>query len=586
MNTLTNLPPNSRPTADFAQSAGSDGAEQCSAKPRLRPEEGGDYGSLRSQPAGCATLGRPGGGAMTIIEQLAQKGVAVTRLTADSRRVRPGDLFVAFPGAQADGRDFIAQAVAKGAAAVIAEAGSAVGAGTAATAPGFPVVEVAGLSLLSGELAHLVYGRPSEQLWLAGVTGTNGKTSISQWIAQAMNLMMYLPPGRPKADTAFPTESRSDEHQSPRSSGKGPGESFHKCAVIGTLGNGFLDALDESPNTTPDAITLHAALAGFVAQGADACAMEVSSIGLDQGRINGAVFDVAVFTNLTRDHLEYHGTMEAYAAAKEKLFLVPGLGAAVLNLDDPMGIALAAKLRGRMRTFGYALDAGRQGLADETLCAENLRMDAAGIEFDLRGVKFAAPVVGRFNASNLLAVIGALLARHERLEDIAVALRSLRPPPGRMQAVGGTREPLVVVDYAHTPDALDKALGVLRETAAARGGQLVCVFGCGGDRDPGKRPQMGDIAARLADRVLVTSDNPRGEDPLTIIAGIVAGMPPPRRIEPDRAQAIAAAVLEADARDVILLAGKGHEAYQEIAGVRHPFSDLDAARSALAERRP
>ena len=485
--------------------------------------------------------------ATDILQQLERKGVAARRLTADSRRVQSGDVFVAFPGAQADGRDFIAQALQKGAAAVIAEAGrpaSGVGAGDA------PLVEVAGLSLLSGELAHLVYGRPSEQLWLAGVTGTNGKTSVSQWVAQALNLMQ------------------------------------HRCAVIGTLGNGFLDALDESPNTTPDAITLHAALAGFVAQGAQACAMEVSSIGLDQGRINGAALDVAVFTNLTRDHLEYHGTMEAYAAAKEKLFLVPGLAAAVLNLDDPMGIALAAKLKGRLHTFGYALDAGRPGLADEALCAEDLRMDAAGIEFELRGVKFAAPLVGRFNASNLLAVIGALLARHERLEDIAAALRRLRPPPGRMQAVGGMHEPLVVVDYAHTPDALEKALGVLRETAAARGGQLVCVFGCGGDRDPGKRPQMGDIAARLADRVLVTSDNPRGEDPLTIIAGIVAGMPPPRRIEPDRAQAIAAAVLEADARDVILLAGKGHEAYQEIAGVRHPFSDLDAARSALAERRP
>ncbi len=484
---------------------------------------------------------------MTIIEQLKAKGVATTRLTADSRRVQPGDVFVAFPGAQADGRDFIAQAVAKGAAAVIAEAGRSISRVSAGDAP---LVEVEGLAALSGEIAHLVYGRPSEHLWLAGVTGTNGKTSVSQWIAQAMNLMQ------------------------------------HRCAVIGTLGNGFFDALGESPNTTPDAITLHAALAGFVAQGAQACAMEVSSIGLDQGRINGAALDVAVFTNLTRDHLEYHGTMEAYAAAKEKLFLVPGLAAAVLNLDDPMGIALAARLKGRLPTFGYALDAGRQGLADETLGAENLRMDATGIEFDLRGVKFAAPVVGRFNASNLLAVIGALLARHERLEDIAAALRSLRPPPGRMQAVGGMHEPLVVVDYAHTPDALDKALGVLRETAAARGGQLVCVFGCGGDRDPGKRPQMGDIAARLADRVLVTSDNPRGEDPLTIIAGIVAGMPPPRRIEPDRAQAIAAAVLEADARDVILLAGKGHEAYQEIAGVRHPFSDLDAAQSALAERRP
>jgi UDP-N-acetylmuramoyl-L-alanyl-D-glutamate--2,6-diaminopimelate ligase len=480
---------------------------------------------------------------MTILEQLRAKGVVATRLTADSRRVQPGDIFVAFPGAHVDGRDFIAQAVAKGAAAVIAEEGRKVGAGDTA------MIEVAGLSALSGEIAHLVHGRPSEHLWLAGITGTNGKTSVSQWIAQAMN------------------------------------ELRHSCAVIGTLGNGFLAALDDSPNTTPDAITLHAALAGFVAGGAEACAMEVSSIGLDQGRTNGAAFDVAVFTNLTRDHLEYHGTMEAYAAAKERLFFAPGLAAAVLNLDDPFGLELAARLKGRVRTIGYALGDADGAVSDEMLRAENLAMGAAGIEFDLRGVHFAAPVVGRFNASNLLAVTGALLARNEHLEDIAVALRGIRPPPGRMQALGGKDEPLVVVDYAHTPDALEKALGVLRETAAARGGQLVCVFGCGGERDPGKRPQMGDVAARLADRVLVTSDNPRSEDPLTIIAGIVAGMPPPRRIVSDRAQAIAAAVFEADARDVILLAGKGHEPYQEIAGVRHPYSDLAAAKSALAARR-
>jgi UDP-N-acetylmuramoyl-L-alanyl-D-glutamate--2,6-diaminopimelate ligase len=479
---------------------------------------------------------------MAILEQLKAKGVVATRLTADSRRVQPGDVFVAYPGAQADGRNFIAQAVARGAAAVIAEVGRNLAAG------GMPLIEVAGLAALSGEIAHQICGRPSEHLWLAGVTGTNGKTSVTQWIAQAMDAMQ------------------------------------HRCAVIGTLGNGFVDALDESPNTTPDAITVHAALAGFVARGAQACAMEVSSIGLDQGRVNGATFDVAVFTNLTRDHLDYHGSMEAYAAAKEKLFAAPGLKAAVLNLDDPMGLALAGKLKGRVHVIGYALNAADAGLADEILVAEDLRLDAAGVEFELRGARFTAPVVGRFNVSNLLAVTGALLARKERLADIVAALRTLRPPPGRMQALGGLRQPLVVVDYAHTPDALEKALAVLRETATARGGKLVCVFGCGGDRDPGKRPQMGAVAANLADRVLVTSDNPRGEDPLQIIAEIVVGMPAPRRIEPDRALAIVEAVAGADTRDVVLLAGKGHEPYQEIAGVRHPFSDLDAAKSALAGR--
>lgn len=489
---------------------------------------------------------------MAILEQLQRQGVVAKRLTADSRRVTPGDVFVAFPGAQVDGRNFIAQAVAQGAAAVLAEAGSGgaarVGAGAA------PLVEVDGLAALSGEIAHLVYGRPSEHLWLAGVTGTNGKTSVSQWIAQAMNALN------------------------------------HSCAVIGTLGNGFLDALDESPNTTPDAITLHAALAGFVARGADACAMEVSSIGLDQGRVNGVAFDVVVFTNLTRDHLEYHGTMAAYAAAKEKLFLVPGLGAAVLNLDDPLGAGLATRLKGRpgakIRTIGYTLGDADGAGTDEVLCVEDLNMGAAGVEFDLRGVRFAVPVVGRFNVSNLLGVIGALLAHNERLADVAVALRGLRPPPGRMQALGGRDGPLVVVDYAHTPDALEKALGVLRETSTARGGKLVCVFGCGGERDPGKRPQMGAVAERLADRVVLTSDNPRGEDPQAIIDEILAGLRRPPVVQPDRAWAIADTVGAANSRDVILLAGKGHEPYQEIAGVRHPFSDVDIAKSALAARRP
>jgi UDP-N-acetylmuramoyl-L-alanyl-D-glutamate--2,6-diaminopimelate ligase len=312
--------------------------------------------------------------------------------------------------------------------------------------------------------------------------------------------------------------------------------------------------------------------------------MEVSSIGLDQGRTNGVAFDVAIFTNLTRDHLEYHGTMQAYAAAKERLFAMPGLGATVINLDDPFGIDLARRLRGRLPTLGYTLE-NASADADEVLCAENLRMGAAGIEFELRGATIAAPVVGRFNVSNLLAVAGALLTRGESLDAIANALRSIRPPPGRMQVLGGHHQPLVVVDYAHTPDALEKALGVLRETATARGGQLICVFGCGGDRDPGKRPQMGEIAEQRADRVLVTSDNPRSEDPQAIIAAIVSGMKARPPVQTERAQAVAEAIAAADARDVVLLAGKGHEPYQEIAGVRYAYSDLDAAKSALEARR-
>ncbi len=479
--------------------------------------------------------------AQALLDDLQARGVTAARLALDSRKVQPGDVFLALPGAQADGRQFIADALARGAAAVLAEPGLKVSPGGTA-----PVLEIDGLAALAGEIAHLVYGRPSEQLWLCGVTGTNGKTSVSHWIAQAMTAL-----GCP-------------------------------CGVIGTLGNGLPPRFEDSPNTTPDAVTLHATLDRFVRAGAGACAMEVSSIGLDQGRANGAHFDVAVFTNLTRDHLEYHGTMAAYGAAKAQLFDWPGLVHAVLNLDDPFGRELAEKLRGHVPTLGYTL--GDASGTDVVLRATELAESGAGLSFTLDGIRFDAPVVGRFNASNLLAVIGALLAGDETLEDIAGVLRHIVPPAGRMQPVGGENAPLVVVDYAHSPDALEQVLTTLRNTATARDGQLLCVFGCGGDRDAGKRPQMGAIAERLADAVVVTSDNPRGEDPQAIIAAILAGMQSRPAVEPDRAAAIAATVAAADACDVVLLAGKGHEPYQEIAGVRHPFSDLDCAKSALAGR--
>jgi UDP-N-acetylmuramoyl-L-alanyl-D-glutamate--2,6-diaminopimelate ligase len=477
--------------------------------------------------------------AMAILGELERQGVNATRLAIDSRAVAPGDVFVAMPGHRVDGRVFAADAVARGAAAVLYEAG-------APLTLNVPTVAVSGLAAMAGEIAHLVYGRPSERLWVAGVTGTNGKTSVSQWIAQAMNALE------------------------------------RKCAVIGTLGGGFPGQLIESVNTTPDAISVHRALAGFADQGAVACAMEVSSIGIDEGRVNGVGFDVAVFTNLTRDHLEYHGSMEAYAAAKEKLFAWPGLGAAVVNLDDPFGERLARELADRMPTIGYTLE-DRVG-GNRVLAAREISMSGAGLAFTLDGQRFEAPVVGRFNVSNLLAVIGALLTGNETPADIAAVLRGIEPPPGRMQPLGGDACPLVVVDYAHTPDALEKALGTLRHTAQARGGKLVCVFGCGGDRDTGKRPLMGAVAERLADRVLLTSDNPRNETPMAIIDAIAAGMKRRPTVEADREAAIRKALLEADDRDVIVLAGKGHEPYQEIAGVRRPFSDLARAREVLETR--
>ncbi len=487
------------------------------------------------------------GEAQRVLDELQRQGVKATSLCADSRAVAPGDVFVAFPGARADGRRFIADAVARGAAAVLWERQ-----GAEAPAIAVPNLAVDDMQALSGWLAHLVYGRPSEKLWTVGVTGTNGKTSVSQWIAQAFAQLE------------------------------------RRCAVIGTLGCGFPGHLEESLNTTPDALALHRLFAGYLAQGAQAAAMEVSSIGLHQGRVNGVHFDVAVFTNLTRDHLEYHGSMEAYGAAKEQLFAAPGLKAAVLNLDDALGRKIARDLVGRgVPVTGYTLRGEVAPGVDVLLAAENIAATPRGLRFTAvtpQGrADIEAALVGEFNVANLLAVMGTLLASGVPLHRAAAVLRRLTSSPGRMQAVGGEGQPLAVIDYAHTPDALDKALTALRGTAVARGGRLVCIFGCGGNRDPGKRPQMGDVAARRADAVILTSDNPRDEDPQAILADIVRGAPGARTIA-DRGEAIRAALAEADARDVVLIAGKGHESYQEIAGRRLPFSDVDCAVAALAGR--
>lgn len=494
--------------------------------------------------------------AMQILETLRNQGVDPSGVSADSRKVRPGDLFLAMPGQRTDGRDFIADAVGRGAAGVLWESGA--GRAPEVRVPSVPIVPVSGLPGLAGELAHLICGRPSEKLWLCGVTGTNGKTSVSQWIAQA-GMLLGL-----------------------------------RCGVIGTLGSGFPGSLKENLNTTPDAVSIHSTLAGMLEAGARGCAMEVSSIGLDQERCNGLHFSAAAFTNLTRDHLEYHGSMERYAAAKARLFSMPGLHCAILNLDDPFGMRLCGVLAGSgVRRIGYTLAPAAQkaGVADELLIAEDVRFDGNGTAFRLRvgdeRIDIAAPLHGRFNVSNLLAVLGALLSAGIPVGRAAAAMPFLVAPPGRMQTVSsGAREGglLVVVDYAHTPDALEQALTTLREVAAARGGRLWCVFGCGGDRDPGKRPMMGEVAARNADVVIVSSDNPRGENPQAIVDGIVAGTDGKARVIVDRAAAIREAVFDAAAQDVLLIAGKGHEAYQEIAGVRHPFSDADEARKALQAR--
>jgi UDP-N-acetylmuramoyl-L-alanyl-D-glutamate--2,6-diaminopimelate ligase len=398
-----------------------------------------------------------------------------------------------------------------------------------------------------GEIASRFFDRPSETLRVIGVTGTNGKTSIVQLLANALD---------------------------------GLGS---RAATIGTLGAGLVGAIDAGERTTPDVISVHALLAQFRDAGAQSVAMEVSSHALDQHRVDAVAFDLAVFTNLTRDHLDYHGDMAAYGAAKAKLFAWPGLQAAVINVDDAFGRELAATLPHGVGRYRYGVDG-----ADAEIRATAVRTGSDGLRFALATPwgegEIASPLLGRFNVANLLAVAGCLGALGYTFAQIQDALARLRPVAGRMSRLGGgDSAPLVVVDYAHTPDALEQALTSLRAHCA---GRLVCVFGCGGDRDRGKRPQMGAIAERLADRIIVTDDNPRSEDGDAIVADIVAGLANPRAttIQRDRARAIALALAQARAGDVVLIAGKGHEPYQEIGGVRHAFDDLDVARRTLEAR--
>ncbi|MCA1978217.1 MAG: UDP-N-acetylmuramoyl-L-alanyl-D-glutamate--2,6-diaminopimelate ligase [Thiobacillus sp.] len=472
-----------------------------------------------------------------ILERL---GVPVTELVNDSRRAMPGTVFAAYPGETRDGRDFIPQAVAQRVDGVLWDADHF------QWDPALPVANagVTDLRHRIGEIAAHVYGEPSRAMHMVGVTGTNGKTSVAHWIAQALTRL-----GR-------------------------------KTAIVGTVGNGFPGALAPSLNTTPDAIALQQRLAHYRQQGAAACAMEVSSHGLAQGRVNGTAFNVAVLTNLSRDHLDYHGDMDSYAAAKARLFSWPGLDSVVLNLDDAFGQRLEGETR-PARVAGY-------GFARGAVVGTNLRLTRAGLAMklctDWGDADIESPLLGRFNASNLLAVAATLLVSGVALADVGVALAHVVPPPGRMETFGGGAQPLVVVDYAHTPDALEKVLAALRETT--EGGRLVCVFGCGGNRDKGKRPLMGEAAVRRADEVWITSDNPRHEDPRAIIDDILAGVrgvgAKAPHVEPDRARAIFEAVGGAHQGDVVLIAGKGHEDYQEIGDERHPFSDAAMARKALA----
>ncbi|HEX6154588.1 MAG TPA: UDP-N-acetylmuramoyl-L-alanyl-D-glutamate--2,6-diaminopimelate ligase [Burkholderiales bacterium] len=463
---------------------------------------------------------------MDPLRSLAAQGAMIERLSSDSRRCAPGVAFLAYPGEKSDGRAHIQDAVGRGASAVLWEQRDFSWNDQCRV----PNVPVADLKQQAGVLAHEFYGRPSEALWVCGVTGTNGKTSCSQWLAAAL------------------------------------GHAGAKAGVIGTLGSGFPGALAPLPNTTPDALELHSTLKQLRSGGAKAVAMEVSSHGLVQGRVNGVRFACALFTNLSHDHLDYHGSMQAYGAAKARLFETPDLQCAVLNLDDELGVDLAKRLAGRVRTIGYSLTP-REAPVDRAIVADE---------------RVRSPAPGRFNLSNALGVIGCLLAKGIAFDQAARLVASLPPVPGRMQTVGD--EPLVVVDYAHTPDALDNVLRALRPVASARGGRLAVVFGAGGDRDPSKRAPMGAIAAQLADRVLITSDNPRSEDPAAIIEAVRRGAPG-CEAEVDRARAIERVIRGAKKNDVVLIAGKGHENYQEIAGRRTHFSDEEQARAALTQRK-
>jgi UDP-N-acetylmuramoyl-L-alanyl-D-glutamate--2,6-diaminopimelate ligase len=478
-------------------------------------------------------------------------------LRTDSRQVQPGDGFIAWPGYATDGRRFVRAALDAGATTCLVEQ-------EGLDAFGFDDARIASLPAMkaaTGLVADAYFDEASGKLDVVAVTGTNGKTSSAWWIAQALTRL-----GR-------------------------------RCGVVGTLGIGVppLDGdegdIRSTGLTTPDPVRLHEALRGFVDRGFAACAMEASSIGIDEHRLAGVRVAVAVFTNFTQDHLDYHGSMQAYWSAKRKLFAWTGLRAAVINIDDAAGAQLVPELTARGEVDVWST--GRRG--DARLAARDVRYVDGGLTFELTeegrtSVPVATMLVGDYNVQNLLGVIGALRALGVPLAQAAAAASKVTPVPGRMQRLGAAGQPMVVVDYAHTPDALDKVLASLRPLARERGGRLVCVFGCGGDRDPAKRPLMGAAAARGADRVILTSDNPRSEAPAKILADIAAGLPAEARAHAsaieDRRDAITAALRDAGADDVVLVAGKGHEDYQEIAGRRLPFSDAVVVGELLAAGRP
>jgi UDP-N-acetylmuramyl-tripeptide synthetase len=493
------------------------------------------------------------------------KGRVTEALRTDSRKVVAGDGFLAWPGAAVDARQHVSSVLKSGAVACLVEMAGA-------EPYQFENPAVAGyrnLKVASGPIAAAYFEHPSDRLDVIAVTGTNGKTSTAWWLAHALSGLTLVDP--------------------------------IACGFVGTLGIGMARStggtisprleLTSNGLTTPDPVLLQQGLREFQDAGLRACALEASSIGIEEHRLDGTRIRVAVFTNFTQDHLDYHGSMHAYWESKARLFTWPGLAAAAINIDDEKGQELAAELT--------ASAAHANPIDVWTLsCERAARLQAQDIAHSERGLSFTVvenelrlPVktrlTGRFNVSNLLGVIAAMRVLGVPLTACVAACEALHPVPGRMESQGGSElNPLVIVDYAHTPDAVSKALTALRQVAEQRGGQLWCVLGCGGNRDASKRPVMGSIAWQLSDRLIVTSDNPRAESPQTIADQMLAGIANTANVsvQLDRALAIRDAVNQADSRDIVLVAGKGHEDYQEVAGVKRPFSDHLQVQLALKAR--
>ena len=461
-------------------------------------------------------------------------------IASDSRNVSEGDLFLACQGTDSHGLDYLSAALAAGAAAVAWDASTAASPGEIAV----PAIAVENLGACLGEIANRYYGHPSSELQTIGVTGTNGKTTVSWLLAQCLQQL------------------------------------DQRCGYIGTLGIGIDELHGEEGMTTPAAVELHGQLAGFVEQGASHVVLEVSSHALVQGRVDGVSFDAVLFTNLSRDHLDYHGDMKSYFEAKASLFAEYPSNLKIVNVDSEFGAELAARCG--EETIFVSTDVDRIANGDSYIIVRSIVATQKGSEIRFESSwgngRFAFPLPGEFNVANAVSVLAYLLVSEVDIEQACDVLSLATAPAGRMQNVASSGT-AIYIDYAHTPDAIESALRALRPHSS---GKLWCVFGCGGDRDVGKRSQMGELAEALADKIVITTDNPRNESPSAIIDAILGGLVSPgaATVIEDRAAAIAWTIANAAPADLVLIAGKGHEECQEVNGKRLPFSDLAMAAAA------